>query len=149
MKYASNKNICMLCLIIPLFFSCKSVQYIWDDALTNEETVTLVFSSSIIGVDSYNAVATKTWKRPGFILIPGGKTELGVSINMVIDGYNTRTIITGENMLFSFEYEPGKTYFLKFYQKDGKWGVGIYSSHWTRKNQLIDFIPFSNAKGNA
>ncbi|GHT77665.1 hypothetical protein FACS1894130_02750 [Spirochaetia bacterium] len=138
-----------LCLpVLVLFFSCVSSTYTWDETLPPEQTAVLVFGTGITRVDSYNGITPSDWQRPRAITIPSGSTALGVSASYTVEGAYVRTTYHGENMLFAYNYEPGKTYYLSFYREGGKWGIGIYSSHWARKNQRLDFVPFSNIKND-
>ncbi|GMO56458.1 MAG: hypothetical protein Ta2A_01680 [Treponemataceae bacterium] len=129
------------------FYSCASTNYVWDDSLTPDKTATLVFGTGITKIDSFNGVSAKDWTKPNSIVIPAGAAAIAVTATYTVNGYNVTIRYTGNDMLFSYKFDPEKTYYLSFERQESKWGIAIFSSHWARKNQQLAFVPFTNIAG--
>ena len=123
-------------------------------------------------ITGYNGTAVK-WKISRtklfgldikFIQIPAGNTILEWNINTTLVLYDdsvystgqTLRSIKGKNILFAYNFRPGKKYFFRFLLKDEKYGFNVFSYNFDEeisfsgegtRAHLEGFVPFLNVGG--
>jgi hypothetical protein len=131
-----------------LLLSCATKSYVWDEDIAPEGSAVLVLAG-VTKIDSFNGVSMNNWVVPNSITIPAGSAKIGVSASYTAQtGYKETTTYSGQDMIFSYDFEAGKTYYLIFRFENKKWGMAIFSSHWARKDQKLGFAEFTNIQQN-
>jgi hypothetical protein len=129
--------------------SCGTIQqYSWDSMLEPEAAATIV-TNNMHEITAYNGNDVTWTKKKGtssssVITIPAGDTELLFTAEHTERAGQSTTHYIVRNIPFQFNFEAGKKYFIEFNRNmdnSNVWGIYLYSSHWARKDQIIDFIP--------
>jgi len=105
-----KKLLVLVGMSVLLFFSCATkVGIVFDDSVPLEQT-TQIYTYNIGSVTAYNGVAVG-WKQKvtmETIQIPAGETQLVWDIKTTSGNTN----YTGKNMVFVYNFQPGKNMFL-------------------------------------
>jgi len=144
------KKLLVIAGSVLLFFSCGTTQtgkgIIFDNSIPVEQTAEI---ANVVGiVTGYNGIEVK-WKMGGVIQIPAGDTLLEFDVN-----YDTGDIVyKGKNMLFRYNFQPQKWYYLwfagKYEDRRTIYGVNVYTyeigekvTQGGFKDHFTEFVPF-------
>jgi len=152
-----KKLLVLVGLLSLLFASCAtgeiSDKYIvkFDDSIPEEETARLV-TERIGNIIEYNGIPIN-WKRTDFkyYQIPAGDTLLVCNVDSFLIN-NPRVTVRGEGFQFRYNFQKKKNYYFYLSEKDGKYGLEIYSWDYGEKmsfnkKNLVGFVPFVNNVG--
>lgn len=138
------KKIIAALFFCALLFCCATpAPFIWDDTLTENNAVTLIFLNSNLQPVSYNGVTVKIAYRQDMI-VPAGMVTLGVSARIPAGNIN----YTFQNAEIEYLFEGGKEYRLYGTYELGSAGKLIFGANISEipagetKEIPIGFAPF-------
>jgi hypothetical protein len=159
------KKLLVITGMMGLFFSCgtfaTSVGIVFDDSIPAEQTAQF-FTFNIGKVTEYNGIPVN-WEpnvsSMKTVQIPAGDTVLVWDIR----AGQGNIIYTGKNMVFRYNFQPQKKYFLMFrrvYDENEKneiYGLRVYTYEIDEKYggtwddveaHFTEFVPFLNTQGS-
>jgi len=145
---------------VLLFFSCvltTKVGTVFDDSVPAEQSAEICFYKTNT-ISAYNGI-TVNWKpkTTETIQIPAGETQL---IWGDYEAYWGNTIYRGKNMVFVYNFQPRKKYYLMSWveiskEDEPKYGMKVYTYDPEEKIKVINnddyftgFVPFVNQPGS-
>jgi hypothetical protein len=153
-----KKFLILASISILLFFSCSiNVGLVFDDSVPLEQSAE-IYTSQVGTVTGYNGISVE-WKTgmSETVQIPAGDTLLEFDVKAAYGS----TVYTGKGMLFRYNFQPQKRYFLRFAWKyeDGMniYGLNVYTYDAGEKvsasnkefvAHLTAFIPFLGTQGS-
>jgi hypothetical protein len=157
-EFVMKKQLLWVIILPLLILSCYTVGNfkggtIYDESVPLEESALI---SQVMGtITGYNGI-TVNWKtvmgKAGLIQIPAGDTLLEVDVDSAPG--NTRYI--GKGMIFQYNFQAGKYYYLSPGRDRETGDVGVHIYSWSQgekvgvlsENNYEAFAPFLNAEGN-
>jgi hypothetical protein len=146
--------LCVPVLAAMLVFSCStSAGIVYDESIPLDET-SWININNLGTITGYNGIAVN-WKLRGskMVQIPAGNTLLEVDVYSQLGN----TIYQGKGMLFAYNFQPEKQYFISVGREEESkvLGIRVYAYDFGEKlsagqsayeAHFENFVPFLNAR---